>query len=214
MIGRLLRLGRRTARHRAHELLEKFDLAGRRLIGETWSGGMPHALTSPPASLSGRPSCSLTSRRPGWTRVAGRFVGGGGDLAASGTTILLTTQYLEEADRLAHVALLDGGRIVAEGAPSELKSRVSGRRLDLVFPDGGAFDARPDFSTAESSGRMKGCGRSASERAVQARSMRSSTSSPGEVPVYSLSVTTATLDDVFLALTGRSSHPEEVISHV
>ena len=129
MIGRLLRLGRRNGSSPGNELLEQFDLsqAGRRLV-KTWSGGMRRRLDLA-ASLVVRPSVLFLdepttgldprSRLEVWEAVR--------TLAASGTTILLTTQYLEEADRLAaRVVLLDHGRIVAKGTPAELKTRVSG----------------------------------------------------------------------------------------
>jgi ABC-2 type transport system ATP-binding protein len=218
MIGRLLRLGRRRALGRAHELLEKFDLtdAAGRLV-KTWSGGMRRRLdlaaslvVQPSVLFLDEPTSGLDPRsRLGlWDAV--------GDLAASGTTILLTTQYLEEADRLAdRVSLLDHGRVVAEGTPAVLKTRVAGQRLDLVFPDGGAFDRAARLLD----------GRVVRTDEVQRTIAIGTNGSAGEVhavldelagadvQVATLSVVTATLDDVFLALTGRSSTSEEVNSH-
>ncbi|CAL9410659.1 ATP-binding cassette domain-containing protein [Streptomyces sp. ICN988] len=134
LIARLLGAGARQARARAEELLEVFDLsaAGRRL-SRTYSGGMRRRLDLA-ASLVGRPrvifldepSTGLdpASRISLWETVEA--------LVADGTTVLLTTQYLEEAERLADtVAVLSQGSVVAAGTPSELKSRVGERRAQL-----------------------------------------------------------------------------------
>jgi ABC-2 type transport system ATP-binding protein len=136
LMARLRGLDRRAARRRAAELLEQFDLADardRRVA--TWSGGMRRRLdlaiglvTTPPVLFLDEPTTGLDprSRRQVWDAVE--------QLAATGATILLTTQYLEEADRLAdRVAVLDGGRIVAEGAPGELKRDLDVPTLDDVF---------------------------------------------------------------------------------
>ncbi|MVA76589.1 ATP-binding cassette domain-containing protein [Auraticoccus sp. F435] len=134
LMGRLSGLGARDARARAQELLAAFDLedaAGRR-VG-TYSGGMRRRLDLavsvlvPPAVLFlDEPTTGLDTRsRLALWQVIGR-------LAAEGTTILLTTQYLEEADQLAdRVTVLDHGRVVAEGSPAELKSRVGGEVVEL-----------------------------------------------------------------------------------
>ena len=138
LAGRLAHLGRSGARARAAELLERFDLtaaAGRRVRG--YSGGMRRRLDLA-MSLVGRPSVLVldepttgldpTSRESLWVSVR--------ELAADGATVLLTTQYLPEADRLAdRVAVLRDGRIVADGRPAELKAQVGGTRLDLEFAD-------------------------------------------------------------------------------
>ena len=127
MMGRLSGLSGAQARRRAGELLERFDLAeaGRRTVA-TWSGGMRRRLDLA-ASLVGQPSVifldepttglDLRSRQAMWQEITG--------LAASGVTIFLTTQYLEEADRLAdRVAVLDGGRVVADGTSDQLKTQA------------------------------------------------------------------------------------------
>jgi len=132
MMGRLARLPGDAARRRAADLLRQFDLmeAGRRRVA-SYSGGLRRRLDLA-ASLVGRPcvvfldepttGLDLRSRQALWRVVQG--------LAGSGVTVFLTTQYLEEADRLAdRVALIDGGRVVAEGTPAELKRRVAGQRL-------------------------------------------------------------------------------------
>jgi ABC-2 type transport system ATP-binding protein len=142
MVGELAGLRRREARRRAGELLEQFDLteaAGRR--AGTYSGGMRRRLDLA-AGLVGRPEVvfldepttglDLPARHAMWQVIS--------DLAGSGVTIFLTTQYLEEADRLAdRVAVLNDGTIVADGSPHVLKQQVGGRRLELSFADGSAF---------------------------------------------------------------------------
>ena len=143
MIGRLARLGR-GARRRAGELLEQFDLvdAGSRRVS-TYSGGMRRRLdlaislvARPPVIFLDEPTTGLDprSRQTLWRVVR--------ELAADGVTILLTTQYLEEADQLAdRIAVTAGGRIAALGTAAELKQRVAGERVDLTFADAAAFDA-------------------------------------------------------------------------
>jgi ABC-2 type transport system ATP-binding protein len=137
MIGRLNHLGRRAARARSGELLEHFglqDAAGR--LVRTYSGGMRRRLdlaaslvTAPPVLFLDEPTTGLDprSRNDLWDLLR--------DLVAEGTTILLTTQYLEEADQLADdLVVLDHGRVIARGAPAELKARVGdGATLDDVF---------------------------------------------------------------------------------
>jgi len=136
MMGRLARLSRAAARRRAAELIEQFELtaAARRRVG-TYSGGMRRRLDiaaglvgQPSAIFLDEPSTGLDpqSRRTMWRVVA--------DLAASGVTVFLTTQYLEEAERLAEtIAVLDAGRLIAEGTAAELKQRTGDATLDDVF---------------------------------------------------------------------------------
>jgi oleandomycin transport system ATP-binding protein len=132
MIGRLLGLGRRPARARAAELLDAFGLEAGRTV-KTYSGGMRRRLDLA-ASLVGEPrvlfldepttGLDVASRGQLWELIAG--------LAAGGTTVLLTTQYLEEADRLAgQVVVIDHGRVVAEGSPAELKERSGGQVIEV-----------------------------------------------------------------------------------
>jgi ABC-2 type transport system ATP-binding protein len=136
MMARLRHLRRPAARRRVAELLERLDLAeaARRRVA-TYSGGMRRRLdlamsqiTTPPVVFLDEPTTGLDprSRRDVWDAV--------GELAGAGTTVLLTTQYLEEADVLANrVAVMHGGRIVAEGTAEELKARVGAATLDDVF---------------------------------------------------------------------------------
>jgi ABC-2 type transport system ATP-binding protein len=135
MIGRLAGLSGRAARARAGELLERFDLvaAGPRRVG-TYSGGMRRrldlaaSLVRPVEVLFlDEPTTGLDprSRMRMWELVA--------ELRAAGTTVLLTTQYLEEADRLAdRIVVIDGGRVVADGTATELKRRTADHRLELI----------------------------------------------------------------------------------
>jgi ABC-2 type transport system ATP-binding protein len=139
MIGRLGRFRRHQARERADELLERFALsfAGSKLV-RTYSGGMRRrldlaaSLVVPPSVLFlDEPTTGLDppSRLELWEVVR--------DLRAEGTTILLTTQYLEEADRLADmISVVDHGRILAEGTPAQLKARIGGEILELTATEG------------------------------------------------------------------------------
>jgi ABC-2 type transport system ATP-binding protein len=136
MMARLRHLRRPAARRRVAELLEQLELteAGGRRVA-TYSGGMRRRLdlamsqiTTPPVVFLDEPTTGLDprSRRDVWDAVAA--------LAEAGTTVLLTTQYLEEADRLAdRIAMIDGGRVVAAGTAGELKASVGGATLDDVF---------------------------------------------------------------------------------
>jgi ABC-2 type transport system ATP-binding protein len=125
-------------------------------------------------------------------------------LVAEGTTILLTTQYLDEADQLANrVAVLDGGRIVAEGTPAELKARIPGGHIELSFADRARLDAAAaalDPTSRDDDGltlQLPGDGRVSTLRALLRRL------DDEQVDVESLSVHTPDLDDVFFALTGK-----------
>ncbi|NUR87649.1 MAG: ATP-binding cassette domain-containing protein [Nonomuraea sp.] len=136
LFGRLYHLGARGARDRAVELLDRFGLAHEGPVKE-YSGGMRRRLDlaagmilAPPVLFLDEPTTGLDprSRSEVWRAVR--------DLVAEGTTVVLTTQYLEEADQLAdRVAVIDGGRVVAEGTPGELKARLGGDRVDVVVHD-------------------------------------------------------------------------------
>ncbi|WP_433264813.1 ATP-binding cassette domain-containing protein [Micromonospora vinacea] len=138
LFGRLFRLGRREARRRAAELLERFGLdeAASRSAGE-YSGGMRRRLDlaaslirTPRVLFLDEPTTGLDprSRNQVWDLVRG--------LVADGTTVLLTTQYLEEADQLAdRISVIDAGRVVAEGSPDQLKAMTGGDRIEVVVRD-------------------------------------------------------------------------------
>jgi ABC-2 type transport system ATP-binding protein len=144
MFGRLYHLPRQEARRRAEELLQRFDLveAASRVV-KTYSGGMRRRLDlaaslviSPPVLFLDEPTTGLDprSRLAMWDII--------GELVSGGTTVLLTTQYLDEADRLCgRIAVVDQGRIIANGTPNELKSQVGGERLEMTVANAAAFDA-------------------------------------------------------------------------
>jgi ABC-2 type transport system ATP-binding protein len=199
-------LPRAAGRRRAGELLERFELteAGGK-VASTYSGGMKRKLDlamtlvgSPEVIFLDEPTTGLDprSRRTMWAIIR--------ELVAAGTTILLTTQYLEEADQLAHrVAVLDGGLIVAEGTPAELKARIPGGHIELAFAGRAELDAAATLLAP--AGRdddaltlqLAGDGRVSTLRALLRRLEDAS------VEVEALTVHTPDLDDVFLALTGR-----------
>jgi ABC-2 type transport system ATP-binding protein len=219
MLGRLVGLVRREARSRANELLERFDLAeARDRRVSTYSGGMRRRLdlaaslvVSPSVLFLDEPTTGLDprSRLELWTAVR--------DLAAAGTTVLLTTQYLEEADRLAdRITVIDHGRVVAEGTPAELKAGVGTSRLELVLPDAATFDR----ARRKLDGRIVAADAELLTIDVDtdrsARSVRAVLDelAAAEVVVDGLSVSSPTLDDVFFALTGRSTASAEVANNV
>ncbi|MGW3103182.1 ATP-binding cassette domain-containing protein [Streptomyces sp. NPDC001100] len=144
MFARLHHLGARRARVRADELLERFDLGdtGRKPV-RAYSGGMRRRLdlaaslvTEPEILFLDEPTTGLDPRGRAEVWSAVRSLVGGG------TTVLLTTQYLEEADQLAgRISVVDRGRVIADGSPDELKSRTGGDRIDVVLRDAGQLGA-------------------------------------------------------------------------
>ena len=219
MIGRLSGLPRAAARHRAAELLEQFDLApaaGRR-VG-TYSGGMRRRLDLA-ASLAGSPAVIFLdepttgldpqSRLTAWRAIAG--------LAADGVTVFLTTQYLDEADRLAgQIAVLNGGLLVATGTSAELKRRVAPQRLDLTCSNAEAFEQVRSVLTnrvvhLDRAARTVGVATDGS--AAQVRALLDQ-ADPGRDLVASFAVRGATLDDVFFTLTGPVTAPAPEVAHV
>jgi ABC-2 type transport system ATP-binding protein len=216
MMGRLAGLGRAQARRRAAELLERFDLAGAaRRRAATYSGGMRRRLdlaaglvAHPSVLFLDEPTTGLDprSRQAMWD-VIGELVGGG-------VTVLLTTQYLEEADRLAgRVAVIDGGRIVAEGSPAELKGRVGGPRLDLTLsgPDAYArLETRLGARAVHRDAGRLALGVATDGTAAHVRDLLDDID-PERDAVASFSIHTASLDDVFLALTGHATTTQELV---
>jgi ABC-2 type transport system ATP-binding protein len=211
MMGRLAGLPGPQARRRAAELLERFDLAdaGGRTV-KTWSGGMRRRLDlaaglvgSPSVIFLDEPTTGLDprSRQAVWQVVS--------ELASSGVSVFLTTQYLEEADRLAdRIAVLDGGRVVADGTSAQLKEQVAGHRLDLVLADAAAFEEvarRLDGRAARRDPGRLTIGVATDGSAAQVRALLDEVD-PTHRVVDRFAVHGATLDDVFLALTG---HPAE-----
>jgi ABC-2 type transport system ATP-binding protein len=206
LMADLNHLGRSEGRRRAAELLARFDLveaAGK--PAATYSGGMRRRLDlamtlvgDPRVVFLDEPTTGLDprSRRTMWQIIR--------DLVAGGVTIFLTTQYLEEADELAdRIAILDRGRLVAEGTPDELKRRVPGGHVLLRFADAGGLEsaartvgeaARDDDALTL---RVPTDGSVGSLKALLHRL------DDGSIAVGGLSVRTPDLDDVFLALTGQ-----------
>jgi ABC-2 type transport system ATP-binding protein len=219
MMGRLAGLSRARARRRAAELLERFDLtdaAGRTV--KTYSGGMRRRLDlaaglvgDPAVLFLDEPTTGLDprSRQAVWQVV--------GELAGSGVSVFLTTQYLEEADRLAdRIAVLDGGRVVAEGTSAQLKEQVAGHRLDLVLADAAAFEEvarRLDDRAARRDPARLTIGVATDGSAAQVRALLDEVD-PTRRVVDRFAVHGATLDDVFLALTGHpAGQPDQPDHH-
>ncbi len=211
MVGRLYRLSRRQATARADEALERLGLveaADRRV--KTYSGGMRRRLDVG-ASLVGRPRVLLldeptTGLDPRTRLDVWGFIR---DLVVDGTTVLLTTQYLEEADQLAdHIVVIDRGRLIVGGRPDELKHRIGSDLLELEV-----LEADLERTTR----LLAGVGRQNAQRGVKGRRICIPVKHPvadlmsavrildraGITPT-DIGVRRPSLDDVFLALTGRN----------
>ncbi|MCC2274656.1 ATP-binding cassette domain-containing protein [Streptomyces sp. ET3-23] len=213
LIGVLLHLGKQAARERAEQLLERFDLLGAAdRPARTYSGGMRRRLdlaaclvASPSVLFLDEPTTGLdpVSRMALWTAVR--------ELVADGVTVLLTTQYLEEADFLAdRIAVVAGGRVIAEGTQDELKRKAGPDRLDITvthrdtLPDALAA-LRPGAAGEPEADPEKGIvslplGRGIGSIATAAVALESA-----GIPVTDFAVRRPTLDDVFVTLTGRSA---------
>jgi ABC-2 type transport system ATP-binding protein len=212
LMADLNHLGRAAGRARVAELLDRFDLAeaaGRPV--STYSGGMRRRLDlamtligSPRVIFLDEPTTGLDprARRQMWDDIR--------NLAAGGVSILLTTQYLDEADELAdRIAVLDHGRIVAEGTPDELKRRTSGGHIRLRLADPQALHAAAALFTGSTPDeerltlRVSGNGDIPSLRHVLAQL------DDARIAVQELSIHSADLDDVFFAVTGQPSLGQE-----
>jgi len=210
LIGCLQHLPPTERRARAARLLERFDLVeAARRRPTTYSGGMTRRLDIAMTLMGGprlifldEPTTGLDprSRHTMWQVIR--------ELAAEGVTILLTTQYLEEADQLAdRIAVLDRGRIVAEGTPEQLKRRIPGAHILLRFADAAALDAAARALPAGSRDDNQLVLRIPNEGGI--RSLRDVLARLGDgVAVEDLSIHTPDLDDVFFALTGNPSEEQ------
>ncbi|MGZ4178235.1 MAG: ATP-binding cassette domain-containing protein [Solirubrobacteraceae bacterium] len=217
MIGRLRGLSGAATRARASELLERFDLvdAGGRRVA-TYSGGMRRRLDlaaslmrQPRVLFLDEPTTGLDprSRRRLWSLV--------GSLVSDGVTVFLTTQYLDEADALAdRIAVLDRGRIVAEGSATELKAAVAGRRLVVRCVNAGALHAVTSHAGARVIERdpallslSVACDDEEEGAGTAVRDLLDELD-PERTRIADFSVRTATLDDVFLNLTGHTANDE------
>lgn len=212
MMGQLYRLTNASAKARAEELLRQFDLveaAGRSV--KAYSGGMRRRLdlavsliATPPIIFLDEPTTGLDprSRIAMWDII--------NKLKADGKTILLTTQYLEEADQLADtIVVIDGGKVIAEGTAKQLKSKVGNDRLELTFAKKSQFDQ------AEKVLSKKIVDRSARDLTLTVMIIDTNTDvahalealAKRKIAIASMAIYKPTLDDVFLSLTGKTKMP-------
>jgi ABC-2 type transport system ATP-binding protein len=217
MVGRLYHLGRRRSRERARELLVQFrlDEAGDRPV-KTYSGGMRRRLdlagalvAEPEVLFLDEPTTGLDPRSRGdmWDVIT--------DLVAGGTSLLLTTQYMEEAERLAdRIVVIDRGLVIARGTADELKSQVGGERLEVVVTDAARLaDARSELAAV-------GVGAPSVDEHTRRLTVPVAGGTAALVEVLrrldaagielqDVGVRRPTLDDVFLTLTGHTAESEE-----
>jgi ABC-2 type transport system ATP-binding protein len=213
MIGRLYRLSRKDASERARELLEQFDLvkASKRPV-KTYSGGMRRRLdlamsliASPPIIFLDEPTTGLDprSRLTMWKMIK--------NLVQGGTTILLTTQYMDEADQLADsIVVIDNGKVIAEGTANTLKAKVGADHLEITIA------RKSSFETAQAALTTEKVLADADKRTLSIVSKGGIGSlkkvlqllEDKDIAVESVNLRRPTLDDVFLSLTGHGATKE------
>ena len=209
LMADLHRLGRAPGRARVAQLLDRFDLTdAARRPARTYSGGMRRRLDlamtlvgSPQLIFLDEPTTGLDprSRRAMWDNIR--------ELVAEGVTIFLTTQYLDEADQLAdHIAVLDQGRIVAEGTPEQLKRRIPGGHVRLRFTTPDALQAAAGLLGEATRDEDKLELHVPTDGEVSSLRQLLDELDDAHVPIDQLAVHTPNLDDVFFAVTG---HPTE-----
>jgi ABC-2 type transport system ATP-binding protein len=219
MIGQLYHISRHDAKRRASELLGQFDLTeAADRIAKTYSGGMRRRLDLaaslvllPPVLFLDEPTTGLDprSRRQVWDMIT--------SLVKDGSTILLTTQYLEEADELAHrIAVVDAGRVIAEGTSDELKDKIGGNRIEIAVAKdadlpGAAEVARrhlsDDVIIDPAQRRISGPSKDGtSQLAGLVRDFDGA-----GIAIVDLKLHRPSLDDVFLTLTGHQAEQEEEV---
>ncbi|MEV6666331.1 ATP-binding cassette domain-containing protein [Streptomyces nigra] len=218
MFGRLHHLGARPARLRAGELLERFGLAdtGRKPVRQ-YSGGMRRRLdlaasliTEPDVLFLDEPTTGLDPRGRAevWSSVR--------SLVGGGTTVLLTTQYLEEADQLAdRIAVVDGGRVAAEGTADHLKALTGGDRIDVVLRDAGSLGAavallplRADEVSVDADRRLLSA--PVTDRMAALAGVVRALAEAG-IEAEDIVLRRPTLDEVFLHLTGGPERVKETV---
>jgi ABC-2 type transport system ATP-binding protein len=213
MFGQLYHIPGAAARRRAAELLERFDLAdAANRVVKTYSGGMRRRLdlagsliVSPPVLFLDEPTTGLDprGRTEMWDVIA--------NLVADGTTVLLTTQYLEEADLLANqIAVVDHGRVIARGTSDELKAQVGGERLEVTVARGSDLDAaaRALSPYASSDLRVDSMHRRVIVPVTEGARLLAAVVRDldvASVQLDDLALRRPTLDDVFLTLTGHAA---------
>ena len=218
MVGRLYHFDRRASRQRAAELLDEFGLtdAGKRLV-RTYSGGMRRRLdlaaalvARPPILFLDEPTTGLDirSRLALWESIE-RLVG-------TGTTVLLTTQYLEEADRLSHrIAVVNHGQVIAEGTPDDLKRQVGGHRLEIRLANEELASAAAEVLAPVGSGPpvlLDGAVSLPIASAAGTVTAAVRRLDEAEIPIDDIATHHPTLDDVFLTLTGQTATEAEAES--
>lgn len=210
LMGRLYRMGLQETKQRAKELLEEFDLveAASRTV-KTYSGGMKRRIdlamsliASPPVIFLDEPTTGLDprSRMTMWETIR--------RLAKGGTTILLTTQYMEEADQLAdNIIVIDGGKVIAEGTSDQLKAKVAADRLEVTISAKSSFEKAKEAINsssliADKDSRVISV---ASAGGISTLKKTLAQLEAAKISVDNVSLRRPTLDDVFLNLTGHKT---------